>query len=83
METTLGELKAMLLEKCPTRAEDPMEHKLRTVELLCDSSIMEVDDAQTVGATGLLDAEAITAIYKRNEVEAATKKTSVHENSFI
>ena len=74
METTLGELKAMLLEKCPTRAEDPMERKLRTVELLCDSSIMEVDDAQTVGAAGLLDAEAITAIYKRNEVEAATKK---------
>ncbi len=36
---------------------------------------MEMDDAETVGAAGLLQAEEIaTAIYKRNEVEAATKK---------
>ena len=83
METTLGELKAMLLEKHPTRAEDPMERKLLTVELLRNSSIMEINDGQTVGAAGLLEAEAtITAIYKRNEVEAATQK-DIHTRNFF
>ena len=75
VETTLGELEAMLLEKRPAFSEDPMERKLLTVELLRDSTIVEMDDAQTVGAAGLLEAEAITtAIYKRNEVEAVTRK---------
>ena len=83
METTL-ELEAMLLEKRPAFSEDPMERKLLMVELLRDSTIVEMDDAQTVGAAGLLEAEAITtAIYKRKEVEAVTrKKTSIHGNSF-
>eukprot|EP00434_Breviolum_minutum_P025963 symbB.v1.2.022953.t1/scaffold2070.1/size90664/1 len=82
METTLRELKAMLLEKHP-RAEDPIERKLLAVELLRDSSIMEVDDAQTLGAAGLLEAKAITtAIYKRNEVEAATKD-GIHTREFF
>ena len=82
METTLRELKAMLLEKHP-RAEDPIERKLLAVELLRDSSIMEVDDAQTLGAAGLLEANAITTvIYKRNEVEAATKD-GIHTREFF
>ena len=67
----------MLLDKHP-RAQDPVERKLLRVELLRNSSIMEMDDAKTVGAAGLLEAEEIaTAIYKRNEVEAATK-SDVH-----
>ena len=73
METTLGELKTMILEK-HTRAEDAVERKLLRVELLRNSSIMEMDDAQTLGAVGLLEAEApTTVIYKRNEAEASTK----------
>ena len=74
-ETTLGELKTMLLDKHP-RAEDPLERKVLRVELLRNSSIMEMDDAQTLEAAGLLDAEATTAtvIYKRNEANAAAKK---------
>ena len=81
METTLGELKTMLLEKHP-RAEDPTERKLLRVELLRNNSIMEID-AQTVGEAGLLEAEAITtAIYNRNEVEATKKLTSIRQNSF-
>ena len=71
METTLGELKAMLLEK--HKIEDPIERKILGVELLHNSSIM-TDDAKTLGAVGLFEAEVIaTVIYKRNNVEAATK----------
>ena len=62
LETTIGELKTMLLEKRP-RAEDLTERKLLRVELLLNSSIMEMEDAQTLGATGLLEAEAPTVIY--------------------
>ena len=48
--------------------------KLLRVELLRNSSIMALDDAQTLGAAGLLEAEATTTvIYKRNEAEASTK----------
>ena len=73
METTLGELKTMILEK-HTRAEDAVECKLLRVELLRNSSTMALDDAQTLGAAGLLEAEATTTvIYKRNEAEASTK----------
>ena len=83
METTLGQLEAMLLEKRPAFSEDPMERKLLMVELLRDSTIVEMDDAQTVGAAGLLEAEAITtAIYKRNEVEAVTRK-DIHTRKFF
>jgi len=68
--TTVGELKAMLLEQ---KTKDPIERKILRVELLQDCSIM-VDDAQDLGKTGLLEAEAVvTVIYKRNEVEAATQ----------
>ena len=71
METTLGELKAMLLEK--HKIEDPIERKILGVELLHNSSIM-MDDAKTLGAVGLFEAEVIvTVIYKRNNVEAETK----------
>ena len=53
--------------------KDPIECKVLRVELLLNSSIM-MDDAQALGKTGLLEAEATaTVIYKRNEVEAATK----------
>ena len=73
LETTLGELKTMLCEKHP-RAEDPTESKLLRVELLLNSSIIGMDDAQTLGAAGLLEAEApTTVIYKRNEAEASEK----------
>ena len=83
METTLGELEAMLLEKRPAFSEDPMERKLLMAELLRDSTIVEMDDAQTVGAAGLLEAEATTtAIYKRNEVEAVTRK-DIHTRKFF
>ena len=81
METTIGELKTMLLEKHP-RAEDPTERKLLRVELLLNSSIIEMEDAQTLGATGLLEAEAPTVIYKRNEAEASTKD-DVHALGFF
>ena len=82
METTLGELKTMLLDRHP-RAEDPIERKLLRVELLQDCSIMEMEDAQTLGATGLLEAEApTTVIYKRNEAEAS-KKRDVHALGFF
>ena len=82
METTLRELKAMLCEKHP-RAEDPTERKLLRVELLHNSSIVEMDDAQTLGAAGLLEAEApTTVIYRRNEVEASAKD-DVHALGFF
>ena len=69
--TTVGELKAMLLEN---KTKDPIERKILRVELLQDCSIMEMDDTQDLGKTGLLEAEALaTVIYKRNEVEAATQ----------
>ena len=82
METTIGKLKTMLLDK-HTRADDPIERKLLRVELLRNSSIMEMDDAQTLGAAGLLEAGATTTvIYKRNEVEASTKR-DVHALGFF
>ena len=82
METTLGELKTMILEK-HTRAEDVVERKLLRVELLLNSSIIEMDDAQTLGAAGLLEAEApTTVIYRRNEAEASTKD-DVHALGFF
>ena len=82
METTLGELKTMLLDK-HLRAEDPIERKLLRVELLRNSSIMEMEDGQTLGATGLLEAEApTTVIYRRNEAEASTKD-DVHALGFF
>ena len=81
METTLGELKTMLCEKHP-KAEDAVDRKLLRVELHRNGSIIEMDDAQTLGATGLLDAQAPTVIYKRNEVEASTKR-DVHALGFF
>ena len=76
-ETTIGELKTMLLEK-HTGWEDPTERKLLRVELLRYSSVMEMEDAQTLGATGLFEAEApTTVIYKRNEAEASTRQDDV------
>ena len=71
LDTTVGQLKAMLLEN---KTKDPIERKILRVELLQDCSIMKMDDAQKLGITGLLEAEALpTIIYKRNEVEAATQ----------
>ena len=71
LDTTVGQLKAMLLEN---KTKDPIERKILRVELLQDCSIMKLDDAQELGITGLLEAEALpTIIYKRNEVEAATQ----------
>ena len=72
MDNTVGELKAMLLDY---KTEDPVERQIITVELLQACSIMEMDDSQELGKTGCLEAEAaaITVVYKRNEVEAATQ----------
>ena len=82
MTATFRELKSMLVEK-HQRAEDPIESKLLRVELLRNSSIMEMEDAQTLGATGLLEAEEpTTVIYKRNEAEASTKD-DVHALGFF
>ena len=82
MTATVRELKSMLLEK-HQRAEDPIESKLLRVELLRNSSIMEMEDAQTLGAAGLLEAEeSTTVIYKRNEAEASTKD-DVHALGFF
>ena len=82
MTATVRELKSMLVEK-HQRAEDPIESKLLRVELLRNSSIMEMEDAQTLGATGLLEAEEpTTVIYKRNEAEASTQD-DVHALGFF
>ena len=71
MVTTCGEFKAMLLQH---KTKDPIERKILRVELLQDCSIVKMDDAQELGKTSLLEEEAVaTVIYKRNEVEAATK----------
>ena len=71
MDNTVGELKAMLLDY---KTEDPIERQIITVELLQDCSIMEMDDSQELGKTGLLEAEArATVIYEINKVEAATQ----------
>ena len=68
--TTVGEFKTMLLQH---KTKDPIERKVLRVELLQDCSMMKMDDAQELGKTGLLEGEAATVIYKRNEVEAGTK----------
>ena len=54
--TSVGELKALLLQR---KTKDPIERKILRVELLQDCSIMKMDDAQELGKTGLLDAEAV------------------------
>ena len=61
METTLEELKAMLLEKRKIKIEDPIEHKILGVELLHNSSIM-VDDAKTLGEAGLFEADGVARV---------------------
>ena len=69
--TTIRELKAMLHEK--KHCEDPIEHKILKVKVLADGLL--VDDDQTLESAGLLHAESeVTAIFCRNEVEAATKE---------
>jgi len=71
LTTTIRELKAMLYEK--KHCEDPIEHKILKVQVLADGLL--VDDDQTLESAGLLHAESeVTAIFCRNEVEAATKE---------
>eukprot|EP00434_Breviolum_minutum_P022456 symbB.v1.2.019822.t1/scaffold1639.1/size107980/2 len=77
--TTMDELKALLHEK--KHCEDPMEHKILKVKVLTDGLL--VDDDQTVESAGLLhDESEVTAIFCRNEVEAAKKK-AIHAKGFL
>ena len=79
-QTTLGELKAMLLEKHPSPDLPDLERQILTVELLLGASIVEGGEETGIAAAGLVEAEDITVIYKRNEVEAATQEDmKVHD----
>ena len=75
---TIKELKAMLHEK--KHCEDPIEHKILKVKVLADGLF---DDDQTLESAELLHPEAeVTAIFCRNEVEAATKK-DIHAEGLL
>ena len=77
--STIKELKAILREK--KHCEDPIEDQILKVKVLADGLL--VDDDQTVESAGLLHAESeVTAIYCRNEVEAA-KKEAIHAEGLL
>ena len=72
---TVKELRAMLLEG--KGCEDPIECQLLKVEVLTSGLLL--DDDQTVESAGLLCPESdVMVIYRRKEVEAATKQ-SIYE----
>ena len=69
---SIRELKAMLREK--KHCEDPIERQILQVKVLANGGLL-LDDDQTLESAGLLHAESeVTAIFCRNEVEAATKE---------
>ena len=74
---TVQQLKSMLREKFPI--DDPIEQKILKVEVLKDTCLL--DDAQTLNEGGLHDESEVTVIYRRNEIEAATKD-DVHTQEF-
>ena len=77
--TTIKELKAMLHEQ--KHGQDPIERQISRVQVLADKLL--VDDDQTVQSAGLLRAESeVTAIFGRNEVEAAAKE-AIHEEGLL
>ena len=77
--STIKELKAILREK--KHCEDPIEDQILKVKVLADGLL--VDDDQTLESAGLLHAESeVTAIYCRNEVEAA-KKEAIHPEGLL
>ena len=77
--TTIKELKAMLFRK--KHGGDPIDRKIVRVEVLADRGWL--DDDQTVDSAGLLRAESeVTAIFGRNEVEAATKE-AIHAEGLL
>ena len=76
---TIEELKDMLREK--KHCEDPIERQILKVKVLVDTLL--VDDDQTLESAGLLHSESeVTAIYSRNEVEAAAKE-EIHAKGLL
>ena len=76
---TIEQLKAMLREK--KHCEDLIERQVLKVKVLVDGLL--VDDDQTLESAGLLHAESeVTAIFCRNELEAATKET-IHAEGLL
>ena len=73
---TVQEVKWMLREKF---CDDPIEQKILKVDLLKDSDLL--DDSQTLNEPGLHAEAEVTVIYRRNEVEAATRY-DVHTQEF-
>ncbi len=70
---TVYDLKAMLLQMHPR--VDPIERKILKADVLCNGSM--IHDDQTLAEAGLLDPESeVSVVYKRNEVEAATRVES-------
>ena len=65
---TVHQLKQMLLEKFPG---NPVELKILKVEVLHGSCLL--NDAQTLSEAALHAESDMTVIYRRNEIEAATK----------
>ena len=72
---TVQQLKLMLLEKFPG---DPIDQKILKVDVLHNGCLL---DAQTLSEGGLHPESKVTVIYRRNEVEAATKD-DVHTKEF-
>ena len=66
---TVKQLKQMLLEKFP---RDPVDQKILKVEVLHGSCFL--NDAQTLSEAALHAESDVTAIYRRNEIEAATRR---------
>ncbi len=66
---TVQQLKLMLREHFGS--DDPIDQKILKVEVLRDSCLL--NDAQTLSEGGLHAETDVTVIYRRNEIEAATK----------
>ena len=75
---TVQQLKQMLLEKFPG---DPVEKKILKVEVLHGSCLLK-NDAQTLSEAALHAESDVTAIYRRNEIEAARKNKRVRKQAF-
>ena len=76
---TIKELKAKLFGK--KHCGDPIERKILKVKVLADGLL--VDDDQTVDSAGLLHAKSeATAIFCRNEVEAAIRE-AIHVEGLL
>ena len=79
MTATVGELKAMLLEK---HHQDPVMRKVLKVILTRYTSVIEKDDAEKLDEAWFLDNEPLTVVYAKNEVTAATKQDISTEKCF-